>query len=234
MKKVLFICIFAILLSGCGKEKNSRSANEERHNKKKVEKQEPVSEDFAPEPVKESAVAPDLTSIPEPTEEPTSAPEPTPESIISEPESQDPGMTTSQKQALKSAQSYLSFSAYSHDSLIDQLEFEKYSHEDALYAADNCGADWYEQACKAALNYLDFTPYSYSGLVSQLEFEKYTHDQAVYGVDQCGADWNEQAAKSAQNYLEYSAYSHDGLVDQLEFEGYTHDQAEYGVSQAGL
>lgn len=51
------------------------------------------------------------------------------------------------------------------------------------YAADNCGADWYEQAAKAAQKYLDYMAFSRSGLIEQLEYEGYTHDEAVYGVD---------------------------------------------------
>ena len=47
--------------------------------------------------------------------------------------------TISQKNALKSAKSYLSFSAFSYNGLIKQLEYEEYSHEDAVYAVDNNG-----------------------------------------------------------------------------------------------
>jgi hypothetical protein len=39
------------------------------------------------------------------------------------------------------------------DGLITQLEFEKYSHEDAVYGADHCNADWNEQAAKMAKAY---------------------------------------------------------------------------------
>lgn len=142
--------------------------------------------------------------------------------------------TTSQKNALDRALSYLSFMPFSREGLIDQLEYEGFSHEDAEYAADHCGADWNEQAVEKALSYLDFMSFSYSGLVGQLEFEGFTHDQAVYGVDHCGADWYEQAEKKAQEYLEFMSFSHSGLVDQLEYEGFTHDQAEHGVTAAGL
>ena len=142
-------------------------------------------------------------------------------------------LTMGQKNALSSAKNYLSFSAFSYEGLISQLEFEKYTYEDAVFAADNCGADWNEQALKSAKNYLSFSAFSYSGLIRQLEFEKYTNDQAVYAADNCGADWNEQAAKSAKNYLSFSSFSRDGLIGQLEFEGFTREQAEYGVTVNG-
>lgn len=91
--------------------------------------------------------------------------------------------TTGMRNALKAAKNYLSVMPFSYEGLIEQLEYEGYSHSEAVYGADNCGADWYEQAVKAAKNYLDIMPFSRSGLIEQLEYEGYTHDQAVYGVD---------------------------------------------------
>ncbi len=88
--------------------------------------------------------------------------------------------------ALASAESYLRFSAFSYKGLIEQLEFEGYSNDEATYAADNCGADWNEQAAKSAESYLEFSSFSRSGLIDQLEFEGFTHEQAVYGVEAVG------------------------------------------------
>lgn len=167
--------------------------------------------------VTESAQPDDVT----PTPEPTPTPAPTPE------------LTMGQKNALNSAHSYLAYSAFSYSGLIDQLEYEGYSTEDATFAVDNCGADWNEQALESALDYLDYNAFSYSGLIDQLEYEGFTTEQATYGVDNCKADWNEQAAKCAQSYLDYSSFSRAGLIDQLEFEGFTTEQAEYGASAVG-
>lgn len=148
-------------------------------------------------------------------------------------EEPDANLTTGQKNVLKSAKNYLSFMAFSRDGLISQLEFEGYENADAVYAADNCGADWNEQAVLKAKNYLDTMAFSYSGMVEQLEFEKFTHEQAEYGADNCGADWNEQAALKAKSYLDLMPFSHDSLVTQLEFDGFTEEQAEYGAKQNG-
>ena len=95
-------------------------------------------------------------------------------------------VTTSQKNALRSAKQYLDVMPFSYTGLIKQLEYEKYSHEDAVYAADNCGADWNEQAAKAAKDYLDVMSFSRQGLIEQLEYEGYTHEQAVFGVNSVG------------------------------------------------
>ncbi len=67
-----------------------------------------------------------------------------------------------------------------------QLEFDKFSHEDAVYGADNVGADWNEQAGKKAASYLEFTAFSREGLINQLEFDGFTTEQATFGVDTVG------------------------------------------------
>ena len=70
--------------------------------------------------------------------------------------------------------------------MIKQLEYEKFAHDDAIYAVDNCGADWNEQAFKTAKSYLEISGFSRDGLIEQLEFEGFTHEQAIYGVTQNG------------------------------------------------
>ena len=62
--------------------------------------------------------------------------------------------TLGEQNALKSVQEYLSFSAFSHSGLVQQLEFEDRSHAEATYGADRCGANWFEQAAKSAADYL--------------------------------------------------------------------------------
>lgn len=143
-------------------------------------------------------------------------------------------ISTSKRNALKKAESYLSIMAFSRSGLIEQLEYEKFSTEDAIYAVDNCKANWSEQALKKAKSYLSTMAFSQKGLIEQLEFEKFTSEQAKYGVDNCGADWFEQAAKKAKSYLSVMGFSRGGLIEQLEFEGFTHEQAVYGVEANGL
>lgn len=91
-----------------------------------------------------------------------------------------------EQQALKKAGEYLDYTAFSYDGLIDQLEYEGFSHSEAVYAADNCGANWNEQAARKAREYLDYTSFSRDGLISQLEYEGFTHSQAEYGVKAVG------------------------------------------------
>ena len=97
-----------------------------------------------------------------------------------------PSPTTGEKNALRSAREYLNFSAFSYTGLINQLEYEGYSTEEATYAADNCNANWNEQAAKSAKEYLDMSSFSRQELINQLIYEGYTQEQAEYGVTQNG------------------------------------------------
>ena len=99
----------------------------------------------------------------------------------SESASESVAATFGEQNALSKAYQYLQYSAFSYTGLIEQLEFEGYSHSEAVYAADNCGADWNEQAVKKAKQYLEHSSFSRSGLIDQLEFDA----QAEYAVNQC-------------------------------------------------
>ena len=90
------------------------------------------------------------------------------------------------QQAVICAGSYLDFSAFSYKGLIEQLELEQFTREEAVYGAEHCGANWKEQAVKSAKSYLDTMSFSKAGLISQLEFEGFTHEEAVYGAEQNG------------------------------------------------
>ncbi len=94
--------------------------------------------------------------------------------------------TKSQQNALKMAKTYLSSMPFSYSGLIDQLQYEGFSLEDATYGADNCGADWMVQAEKSAKNYLDMMAFSHSGLVEQLMYEGYTAEEAEHGATSQG------------------------------------------------
>ncbi|MCU6720713.1 Ltp family lipoprotein [Porcipelethomonas ammoniilytica] len=59
-----------------------------------------------------------------------------------------------------------------------------YTNEEAIYAADNCKADWNEQAVKTAKYYKNNYPSQTSQeIIDQLIFEGFTESQAKYGVN---------------------------------------------------
>lgn len=128
-----------------------------------------------------------------PTSGPTPAVEatqPTPERTKAEeapePTSEELAGTVSQQNALRKAESYLSFGAFSRSGLIDQLTFEDFSVDDATWAVDRLEVDWNEQAAAKAETYLQMMGFSRQGLLDQLLFEGFTQEQADYGVSLTG------------------------------------------------
>ncbi len=111
---------------------------------------------------------------------------PTPAKTEDKPVPTTPSETVSQKNAVRKAKSYLDYSAFSYGGLIAQLEYEQFSHADAVYGADNSGANWNEQAAKKAKSYMEYSAFSRSGLIDQLKYEKFTQEQAEYGASAVG------------------------------------------------
>ena len=102
-------------------------------------------------------------------------------------------LTGPQRNAARSASSYLSMTGFSRNGLIDQLSSdagEGYSVADATAAVDSLGVDWNENAARSAKEYLDMTGFSCKGLIEQLSSSagsQYTVEQATYGARAAGA-----------------------------------------------
>ncbi len=132
-----------------------------------------------------STTSPTANPTVKPTDKPTTAPTLAPQTgnqnispISSE--------TISQKNAVNKAKSYLGYSAFSHDGLVAQLEYEQFFHSDAVYGADNSGANWNEQAAKKAKQYMEYSAFSRGSLIEQLKYDKFTQEQAEYGANAVG------------------------------------------------
>ena len=101
---------------------------------------------------------------------------------------QKPEMTSGQKNALKSAQSYLDMSGFSKAALIQQLSSSAgngFSKADATFAANHVGADWNKEAAESAQRYLDLQWFSKAALIQLLSSsagDQYTPAQARYAV----------------------------------------------------
>lgn len=98
----------------------------------------------------------------------------------------DDSTTIGKRNAKKSAKSYISALALSRTQMIEQLEFEGYTTEEATYGADNCGADWNVEAAECAENLLDVMGMSRSQLAEQLEFVGFTDEQIEYALEKVG------------------------------------------------
>ena len=159
---LIIIIIFLVLLSMSGRPSKSRLSS--------------ATATFSQDELMENAIMDLLT--------PTKTPEPTitiasTNNFFSFVQETDISTTNGNSKALKQANRYLKVMAFSRNGLIDQLKYEGYSQSESEYAADNCGADWYEQASLKAKSYLSTMSFSIDSLIEQLEYEGFTHDEAV-------------------------------------------------------
>gem|GEM_PF-6828120 len=95
-------------------------------------------------------------------------------------------ITLGENNAARKALDYLRVMPFSRDGLIKQLEYEGFTHQQAVYGVDQSGADWNKQAALKAKDYLRLMAFSRDGLIKQLEYEGFTHQQAVYGAQAVG------------------------------------------------
>ena len=106
------------------------------------------------------------------------------------------GLVDWNSEAIRSAQSYLNYSSFSRQGLIDQLSSqygEGFTVEQATYGVnfleENGFVDWNEQAVLCAQSYLSLFNYSRQELINQLSSsygEQFTVSQATYAADQVG------------------------------------------------
>lgn len=94
--------------------------------------------------------------------------------------------TLSQSNAVGKAMDYLNYTSFSKSGLVEQLEYEDFSNEDATYAVNKLDVDWKEQAVEKAKDYLDYSSFSRSGLIDQLKFEGFSDEEAIHAVDEVG------------------------------------------------
>jgi len=124
---------------------------------------------------------------------PTSEAPPSPPQVKSSPSSEAPQYPPQVEQARESAKSYLDYSAFSRNGLIDQLSSKygaSYPKNVATQAVDSLDVDWNAQAAKSAQSYLDYTSFSCTGLTQQLSSRygaQFTNAQAKFGAHQTKA-----------------------------------------------
>lgn len=147
----------------------------------------PVATTPAPAPTTQAAATqPPATQAPAESPAPAETTQPAASPTQTAPEVTEEAATMSQRQAVRQANDYLDYTAFSRKGLIEQLEFEGFSKADATYAVDHIEVDWMEQAALKAKDYLDYTAFSRKGLIEQLEFEGFTKEQATHGANAVG------------------------------------------------
>lgn len=95
-----------------------------------------------------------------------------------------PKLSLEQQNALEQAQSYLDYSSFSRQGLIDQMSSEYgsgYPVEVATWAVDYLNPDWTAEAIEQAKSYLEYSSFSRDGLYEQMTSEygsQFTAEQA--------------------------------------------------------
>lgn len=95
-------------------------------------------------------------------------------------------LTVGEINALNLASAYLDVMPFSLNGLIEQLEYEGFTYEEAKFAADNCGIDWREQAVLMGRMYLELYDFSNTDLYEQLKYEGFSGDEAGYALRELG------------------------------------------------
>ena len=132
LKKLLFLLIYflivgSVLISGCTEQKNAVT---EITSSQSTDVNVPSNQQ-------------NTQTQPSQNTETTTIPTQTPTPAV---ETQSDKATMGEKNALSKAKDYLDYSAFSYSGLVKQLEYEGFTHQEAVYGVDNCGADWNEQA----------------------------------------------------------------------------------------
>lgn len=145
-----------------------------------------VDDDASATPSASASVASEVAPEVAPAEETeVTAPEAPVEPAAPAPEEAG-DLNTSQKNAIRSAETYISLMPFSPSSLAEQLQFEGYSAEEASYAVDTLDVNWDEQAVKSAEAYLLVSAFSRDGLIAQLEFGGFSAEQAAAAATSVG------------------------------------------------
>ncbi|GLO65104.1 Ltp family lipoprotein [Oceanobacillus kimchii] len=93
-------------------------------------------------------------------------------------------ISVSQENAIRQAESYLDFSAFSKSGLIEQLEYERFSKEYATFAVENIKL--IGERKRYYMQKVIFTGFSRSGLIDQLLYEGHSEADANYAAEQVG------------------------------------------------
>ena len=119
---------------------------------------------------------------------------------------------------------------YSRSSMINHIELNGFTHEESVYAADNCDANWNRNALLKARNLIR-NNYSRSEVLYFLENDYlFTHEEAVYGTDNSGASWGNNALNRIKNYTA----SRLRIISYLTDYGFTESEINYAINNCNI
>lgn len=91
------------------------------------------------------------------------------------------------EEALKAVQKVMDQGWNSYETVVWALEREGFTHEAAVYAADNCGVDWKEEALKDARG-ATAAGFSEEEVLAFLQSSGFTDEEIAYAMENCGID----------------------------------------------
>ncbi|MEB6087317.1 Ltp family lipoprotein [Enterococcus casseliflavus] len=94
--------------------------------------------------------------------------------------------SSEQRRAIARAESFTNLMAFSRARLIQQLEFEGFTHNDAQWAVDQLTIDWNEQALKKANSYHSLMSLPPDNIRRLLAFEDFSEEQIDYAMTNIG------------------------------------------------
>lgn len=94
--------------------------------------------------------------------------------------------SSEQRRTIARAESYTNLMAFSRARLIQQLEFEGFTHNDAQWAVDQLTIDWNEQALKKANSYHSLMSLPPDNIRRLLTFEDFSEEQIDYAMTNIG------------------------------------------------
>ncbi len=148
--------------------------------------------------------------------------------------------TSSNDDALARALRLLSERAYSYDALVYALEeWDSFDHNAAVYAVENCGANWNQQAARRAEEICSSGFRSKQTLKNTLiQNDQFSEAQADYAILNADIDWTSQAQGYAYGLIcdemepEYIVYTHEELISMMLDAGFDQELAEIGAAWA--
>lgn len=202
MKKLFLVFLSAVILAGCAAQNTSDKDDEIEALKEAAEKNaeaiDRLTQMLEEERSRNAAadiVASSETSVPDitPKDDPASDIPATADIVVTEDTSTEDkhidipeGSTRSQQNALNKAISRIAKENTSRAKLIKNLvEWDSFPQEDAIFAADNCGADWKLFAANKARERIKSGDISRDKLVQYLvTWDGFTEDEAEYAAQE--------------------------------------------------
>lgn len=87
------------------------------------------------------------------------------------------------KEAVIRAKEYVESFGGSYKNVKQYLESDKFTPEEVVFGAENCGADWKEEAIRAAKKYIEHNgEYSFEKMVFQLTWFDFTQEEAEHAA----------------------------------------------------